>query len=509
MRRIRSVLQVGIFLLVAAFGGVVSGAEVVPPNIVYVLADDLGVGDVSCLNPNSVWKTPNLDRLAKEGRIFTDAHSASGVCSPSRYALLTGRYAWRGKLKTGVLNGYDRSLIESNRTTVASFLRSQGYATAMVGKWHLGVDWAKNGAGPLEVDFAKPFAGGPLAHGFESFFGISASLDMPPYVYMENDRAGSIPTERVGDSPAPKLWRAGVISPDLKFEEVHPKFEQRALRFLAERGKAGDGKPFFLYLALASPHTPVMPTPEFAGKSKATPYGDFVLQVDATVGKIMETLERQGLAKNTLLIFTADNGFAPPADLEALKKINHDPSAGWRGYKADLFEGGHRVPFIARWPGQVPANTRCDQTIGQLDLLATCAEILGQKLPADAGEDSFSILALLRGGEAPIERPLVAQSSNGSFTIRRGEWKLLFAPDSGGWASPRPNSAEAKGLPPVQLYNLAADRAEKTNVFKEHPEIVRELTEKMKEILEKGRTTAGPKQEFVDPENWRQVRGFR
>lgn len=487
-------------LLVAGFLAA-KGAEL-RPNIVYILADDLGPGDVSCLNSNAAWKTPNIDRLASEGRIFTDAHSASGVCTPSRYALLTGRYPWRGRLKQGVLNGYDRALMETNRMSVASFLRERGYVTGMVGKWHLGLDWARSGEGPQDVDFAKAFGGGPVAHGFETFFGISASLDMPPYVYLEKDRAAGAPTKRVEDSAAPKMWRAGVISADFKFEEVHPRFEERALRFISESAKGE--KRFFLYLALASPHTPVVPTAEFEGKTK-TAYGDFMQQVDATVGRILERLEEGGVASNTLVIFTSDNGFAPAADLEAHTRIGHDPSAGWRGRKADAFEGGHRVPFIARWPGKIPANTRCGATIGQVDLLATCADMLGAKLPANAGEDSVSIWPLLRGADSPVRQTLVQQSANGTFAIRQGDWKMIFAPDSGGWSFPRPNTKEAKALPAVQLYNLAMDPAEKTNLHSAHPEVAEKLRRGMQELMARGRSTPGPDQPFDKPDRWPQA----
>ncbi|MBK8002331.1 MAG: arylsulfatase [Verrucomicrobia bacterium] len=490
--------------------GVVSAAPAAAatsrPNILYILADDMGIGDVSCLNSNSVWKTPNLDRLAREGRIFTDAHSASGVCTPSRYSLMTGRYSWRGRLKTGVLHGYDPALIEKGRVTVASFLRQQGYATAMVGKWHLGLDWQKTGPKLEEVDYTKPFSGGPLAHGFDSFFGISASLDMPPYVYLENDRATTVPVDKVADSPKPKMWRAGPIGGDFRHDEVHPRFIERSLSFINARAKAGDGKPFFLYLALASPHTPIVPTAKFEGKTRTNPYGDFVAQVDADIGTLLDALARNGQATNTLVIFTADNGFAPAANLPELQKLGHEPSAGFRGHKADLFEGGHRVPFIARWPGQVSAGTRCTQTVGHLDLLATCADLLGAKLPEQAGEDSVSILPLLRGGNTPPagREALVHHSVNGSFAIRQGKWKLLLVPDSGGWSAPKPGSAESKGLPKFQLYDLELDPAEKVNLQAEHPEIVQRLGRLLRSVLERGRSTPGAAQPYDSETPWLQ-----
>ncbi|MDP3072009.1 MAG: arylsulfatase [Opitutaceae bacterium] len=479
-----------------------SSAPATKPNILYILADDMGVGDVSALNPQSAWKTPHLDRLAREGMAFTDAHSASGVCTPSRYTLLTGRYSWRSKMKKGVLQGYSPALLEPGRVTVAEFLRRQGYATAAVGKWHLGLDWAKTGPQPEDVDFTKPFANGPRAHGFERFFGISASLDMPPYVWLRDDRATSVPTGTIGDSPAPKLWRGGPIAADFKMEDVQTRFTDESIAFIDAHAAARDGRPFFLYVPLASPHTPVLPTGKFDGLTRTTPYGDFVAQVDADIGRLLAALDRHGLASNTLVIFTADNGFAPPGGLEALKKIGHDPSAGFRGYKADVFEGGHRVPFLARWPGVTPAGTRCAETIGQLDLFATCAEILGAKLPADTAEDSVSFLGLLRGQNAPRAASLVNHSADGEFAIRDGKWKLILHPGSGGWSAPTATpsqwlpvpKADLSKLPPFQLYDLAADPAETKNLAAVHREVVQRLGRAMRELIERGRSTPGAPQ---------------
>jgi arylsulfatase A-like enzyme len=491
---------------VLPLGALAAGATA-RPNILYILADDMGVGDVSSLNPHCAWKTPALDRLAREGRTFTDAHSASGVCSPSRYTLLTGRYSWRGQLKSSVLHGYDAPLLETNRITVADYLRQHGYATAMVGKWHLGLDWAKTGSQVDAVDFSKRFGGGPVDHGFDSFLGISASLDMPPYVYLRDDRSTTVPTNRVADSPKPAMWRAGWVGSDFHHADVQPRFLERSLQWLHERKTAGDGKPFFLYLALASPHTPIVPTGGFRGKSGANAYGDFVLQVDDAVGQLLDALDRLGMASNTLVVFTADNGCSPAANLDELHQVGHDPSAGFRGHKADLFEGGHRVPFIARWPGQVPAGTRCSQTIGHLDLLATCAAILGKTLPDHVGEDSVSFLPLLRRGDdaGPSRESLVHQSNNGSFAIRMGRWKLLLTPDSGGWGDPKPDSPASKSLPRFQLYDLESDPAESRNVAAEHPEIVTRLGTRMRTLLDNGRTTPGAPQPYFNPQSWPQT----
>jgi arylsulfatase A-like enzyme len=479
-----------------------TSAPAIRPNIIYILADDLGIGDVSCYNEKSAWKTPHLDALARDGMKFTEAHSASGVCTPSRYALLTGRYAWRGRLKEGVVNGYAPSLIEPGRLTVAGFLRTHDYTTAMFGKWHLGLDWVRRGGSPEAVDFARPFRGGPIDHGFDRFFGISASLDMPPYVWLEDDRATTLPSETVDDSPAPKLWRAGVISADFKFEEVQPRLTEKVVTYIADRAKAAERKPFFLYLALAGPHTPVVPTAEFEGKSRSTAYGDFVTQIDADVGRILTALEDSGLSENTLVIFTSDNGFAPPGGLEALREIAHDPSGGFRGFKSDLFEGGHHVPLIVRWPGGIAhPNTSSAALVGQLDLFATCAEILGAGPPGDAAEDSVSFLSVLRGDNAmnTARTSLVHHSSEGQFSIREGRWKLLLWAGSGGWSAPTPTpsrwlkneAADLSLLPAFQLYDMAVDPAEQTNLAASHPEIVQRLGRLMSSTIKNGRSTPG------------------
>jgi arylsulfatase A-like enzyme len=370
----------------------------------------------------------------------------------------------------------------------------------MFGKWHLGLDWARTGAKPEDVDYARPVGGGPIAHGFDRFFGISASLDMPPYVWIANDRVTAAPDRKVTDSPAPRLWRAGPIGADFKMEDVQPRLVEKTAAYLAERASARDGKPFFVYLALAAPHTPTLATKEFVGKTP-TQYGDFVLQIDADVGRLLDALEQQGLAKNTLVIFTTDNGYAPAGNIPRLQNFGHDSSAGFRGAKSDVFEGGHRVPFIARWPGVTPAGTRSDALIGQLDLFATCAELFGVKLPGNVAEDSISLLALLRGQpvSSASRQSLVHHSANGDFAIREGKWKLLLCPGSGGWSPPTRSPSpwtQAKpddftGLPPFQLYDLDADPSEKNNLVDRHPEIVQRLGRLMRTTIERGRSTPG------------------
>lgn len=483
------------------------------PNIILIYADDLGIGDVSCYNPGSAWRTPRIDRMATEGMRFTDAHAASSLCTPSRYALLTGRYAWRGRLKQGVLHGYDSDLIEPERLTVAGFLRARGYATAMFGKWHLGLGWQRRGPQTEDVDFARPFTGGPRAHGFDHFLGISASLDMPPYVWLRDDRATVVPTARVGDSEPPRLWRAGPIGDDFRMEDVQPRLVDEAIAWIGTQAAATERRPFFLYLPLASPHTPVLPTAAFAGKTGATLYGDFVTQVDADVGRLLDAIDRHGLGPDTLVIFTSDNGFAPAADVPEHRRAGHDPSAGYRGYKSDLYEGGHRVPFIVRWPGRVRAGARHDALIGQSDLLATCADLLGARLPEDAGEDSESFLPALRDAAAPGRATIVNHSAEGRFAIREGRWKLLLWPGSGGWSSPTPSpsrwlkveASDLAQLPPFQLYDLAADPGEQRNLAAEHPGIVQRLARRLRDDIRRGRSTAGPPRPGSTDTSWPQT----
>ena len=484
------------------------------PNIICILADDLGSGDLSCLNPTSAWQTPRLDRLASEGLVCTDAHSTSSVCTPSRYALLTGRYSWRGPLKKGVLDGYKPPLIEPGRLTVAELLRQHGYTTAAFGKWHLGVGWSRSGPRPEDVDFTRPFHGGPLAHGFDRFLGIATSLDMPPYVWLSQDRAASVPTAHVQDSRAPRLWRAGPISDDFKMEAVQTRLVDEAAAYVEQRAQARDGRPFFLYLPLAAPHTPLLPRAAFEGSTRTTPYGDFVAQVDSDIGRLLDALDRTGLADETLVIVTADNGFAPAAGLAELEPFHHDPSGGRRGYKSDLFEGGHRVPFIVRWPGHVPAGSRTGALVSQADLLATCADLVGATLPEDAGEDSISLLPLLgpEAPAAPVRDSVIHHSGEGRFAIRQGRWKLLAWPGSGGWSAPTPHPSEwldvpaedLSTLPPFQLYDLEADPAERTNLAAKHPDMVARLGKLLRAHVDAGRSTPG-KPQPVELSGWPQV----
>lgn len=481
------------------------GASARHPNIVYILADDLGYGDVKCLNSEGKIATPNIDRLAAEGMRFTDAHSSSAVCTPTRYGILTGRYNWRSRLKNGVLGGFSRRLIEPDRLTVAGFLKQNGYTTAGIGKWHLGFSWQlkdgeladdKGKFGKLydrarDVDYSKPILDGPLAVGFDYYFGISASLDMPPFVFIENDRATEIPTA------TKKFVREGPAGEHFEAVDVLPRLTGKAVSFISMNATAAKaGKPFFLYFPLNAPHAPILPSADWQGKSGISAYADFVMEVDWTVGQVMAALERNGLADDTLLIFTSDNGCSPVANFKELAAHGHDPSYVFRGAKADIFEGGHRIPFVVRWPGHVQPARESKQLICLTDLFATTADILEQPIPANAAEDSVSILPALEGRDlGPLREAVVHHSINGSFSIRQKEWKLELCPGSGGWSDPRPGSKEATALPPVQLYDLTADIGETNNVEAQHPAIVQKLTRLLETYVSNGRSTPGPMQE--------------
>lgn len=457
------------------------------PNLVYILADDMGYGDLSCLNPGSRIRTAHLDRLAAEGMTFSDAHASSSVCTPSRYSILTGRYSWRSRLKRGVLFGYDGPLIEPGRMTVASFLRAQGYATACIGKWHLGWSWTRRGDDPRDVDFSAPIRDGPTSVGFDEFFGISASLDMPPYVYVENERATAVPDRILPGSKGKTYCREGPAAPDFRRGEVLDVFTQRAVSWIEER--AGRPEPFFLYYPLPAPHTPILPAPEFRGRSGTNEYGDFCLQVDDVVGRIAAALDRAGAADNTILVFTSDNGCSPQADFEELARVGHRPSHVFRGHKADIYEGGHRIPLIVRWPARIRPGGRSAETVCLSDLPATCADMLDAGLPDTAAEDSVSNLPLWDGRtpEGRLREATVHHSIDGSFSIRRANWKLELCPGSGGWSPPRPGP-ECEGLPPVQLYDLETDIGERRNVQSDHPGIVRELADLLDHYVESGRS---------------------
>jgi len=475
------------------------------PNIVYILADDLGIGDVSVYNPNGKIITPNIDQLAKTGVRFTDAHTTSSVCTPTRYGIMTGRYSWRTTMKSGVLHGYDTPLLASDRETVASFLQKQGYTTGIVGKWHLGWNWNNIKAGDKQVDFTKQVQEGPNARGFDYSFCIPASLDMPPYAYVENGFCTAIPKDSIGGMTGIRLFRAGLAAPNFQPEEVLGEFTKKALAYINQ--KSNKQKPFFLYLPLAAPHTPILPVGKFVGKSGVSPYGDFVLMVDEVVRQVVGTLKKNGVYENTLIVFASDNGFANPADLKAQLNKGHNPSMDYRGVKTDIFEGGHRVPFIVSWGEKMKNGKVSNQLLSTTDFFSTVAELNNVQLKDNIAEDSFSFLSEITGKNTNFSKreAVVHHSSNGFFAIRKGDWKLILCSHSGGNSYPKENSEEAKTLPSVQLYDMKNDISETKNVQDKHPEIVKELTQLLTKYIKEGRSTNGINQTNEGPSYWKQL----
>ena len=477
------------------------------PNIIFILADDMGVGDVSHTTGKAA--TPNLDRLAKEGMRFTDAHTSSSVCSPTRYGVMTGRYNWRSWLKSAVIWSPDKRgpMITPDRVTVPSFLKKNGYHTAVVGKWHLGLGWnyldqarvpeemgkhKKAGAG-WDLDYTQKVKGGPTALGFDQSFFIAGSLDMAPYVYLRNDKAVTVPTHVKAFS------RAGAGAADFEASECLKDFARESVAYINEQAKDPE-RPFFLYLPLTSPHTPIVPSKDWQGKSPIGKYGDFLMETDWVVGEVLAALDKNNIADNTLVIFTTDNGCSPAAKIEGLIKQGHKPNGELRGHKADIFEGGHNVPFLVRWPGNVKAGSLSDRTICTTDFFATSADLIGKldSVPASAAEDSFSFLPTLAGKDQKARPFTIHHSINGSFAIRQGKWKLCLCPGSGGWSAPRPGKA-SKNLPPIQLYDLEHDPAEKTNLQDKHPEVVKTMVKALSIAIKEGRTTPGAAQKNDKP----------
>ncbi len=503
-----------VFVFVACNSVKSKKEQVEQPNIVYILADDLGYGDVKCFNPEGKISTPNMDEMAQNGVMFTDAHTSSSVCSPTRYGILTGRYNWRSKLKKSVLNGYSKSLIKQERTTIAEMLKSQGYNTAYIGKWHLGWDWAEkveedaeNNVNGLKgnVDFTQAVKNGPNTHGFDYAYGFCGSLDMPPYVYVENGMPTMVPTKSTA-SGGMKMWRKGLTADDFSHDDVLQNITNKAIRYINDNAKKD--KPFFLYFPLPAPHTPILPSEAFLGKSNTNTYGDFVMQVDDVLRQIRETLTQNGISENTLLVFTSDNGCSPKADFKTLATFNHKPSYTFRGAKADIYEGGHRVPFIVEWPASGLKNSSSDKTICTTDFFATCAELSGYKMQDNEGEDSYSILPLITGeSDKDIREYIVHHSIDGMFAIRQGDWKLCVCPGSGGWSDPRPADIRKNkmDLPPMQLYNLKEDIGETKNLIAENPEKAAELKAALKKLILDGRSTPGLPQENDAMEGWKQI----
>jgi arylsulfatase A len=452
------------------------------PNIVFMMCDDLGYGEISALNVNpdkGKIQTPHVDRLVSRGITFTDAHTGSAVCTPTRYGLLTGRYAWRTKLQRGVVQGHAPCLISEQTLTIAEMLREEGYNTGIVGKWHLNFIYADPSTGEkLEENykFAPPvntlIKDGPKEHGFDYYYGYHHSRDMQ--TVCENNR---------------------VIAHKLPITML-PGIEAKSVAFIKRHAEAAaSGKPFFLYVALSSPHAPVVPIEYWQGRSGLNGHADFVMQTDHTVGQIVRAIDDAGLADNTLIVFTSDNGTSgPTSNKEELEEMGHYPSWILRGSKADIWDGGHRVPFIVRWPGITEAGSQSPVLICHTDFMPTVADIVGFSLPDDAAVDGFSYKEALFGRNLNKERPpVVHHSVSGKFAIRNGKWKLVLCPGSGGWTDPKDEKAKELGLPDIQLYDMKTDIEEQQNLQAKHTEMVRKLVAILKEIVADGRSTPGRK----------------
>lgn len=491
--------------------GCVSASRAIPPvkpNVLIILADDLGYGDVQCYNPRrGRIPTPNMDRLAAQGMRFTDGHSSSGCCSPSRYTLLTGRYHWRTTLQSGIVGVWKPPLIAHDRLTIAGLAKQQGYRTACIGKWHLGWDWPiekeqmkyfqglggkSGGGGKVITDvtqahrdawaavFSKPIPGGPTTRGFDEYFGTDVP-NWPPYCFIENDRTVGIPSELL---PAQQLVKnqaslQGPALKDWKLEPILDALGDRAADFINRQAKAR--QPFLLYLPLTAPHTPIAPAESWRGKSGLTDYGDFVMQTDAVIGRVLDALRQSGAEDNTLVLLTSDNGCAAYIGVKELESKGHHPSGPLRDYKASVYEGGHREPFIVRWPGVIKPGSVCDQYVLQADVMATLAEIWGAKLPQSAGEDSFSFLPLLNGADQPTRKSGVNTACAGVPSLRDGQWKLIF-------------SRDAKAGTDAQLYDLGDDLGETHNLAAQHPDRVARMSRILEKIIVDGRSTPGAKQ---------------
>lgn len=480
------------------------------PNIIFILGDDMGYGSVQANNEKCGIPTPNIDRLIEEGMNFTDAHTDTSVCTPTRYGLMTGRYSWRSGLKGGVTWAYFPSLITPETVTVAEVLRDAGYTTGMIGKWHLGIDFTnKEGQTIAEargldqscfvncadfskvnlkvnwktLDFTQPIKGGPVDHGFETYFGDDIP-NMPPYVFYRNNRIVEQPTV-----PKPKTMFgiSGPMVPGWKLEAVMPALTAEARTYIKEQSKSD--KPFFLYFSLNSPHTPIAPSVEFLGKSGLIPYADWIMQTDAAVGAVLDALDEQGIADNTLVIFSTDNG-STGKELAQLKKLGTDLTHQFRGQKRSIYEGGHRVPYIVRWPGKTPPGSTCNATICLNDFMATAAALTGAELTDNMAVDSHNILPLFQGKTRAEDPPLIHHDFDGGYAIRDGDWKLIFKLN-------RKTKTFTR-----ELYNLKVDVKETDNVIGAHPETAARLEKLFEQLVRQGRSTPGSKQANFEHPDW-------
>ncbi|MHC4201436.1 MAG: sulfatase family protein [Planctomycetota bacterium] len=483
------------------------------PNILFILADDLGYGDIACYNPESKVPTPNVDKLATEGVRFTDAHSPSTVCTPTRYSILTGRMEFRTGMR-GVFTGVGGPcLIKKDRLTLPQMLREKGYATACFGKWHIGMTFLDKAGnriraggvrGVRQIDYSRPVPDAPIHRGFDRFYGtVCCPTTDWLYAYIDGDRIPVPPTKLLDKSKLPKHpyandCRRGMVADNFDHEEVDLVFLDKSTKFLEQHVKASPEKPFFLYHSMQAVHLPSFAADRFKGKTKAGPHGDFIFEMDYVVGELLKVLERLGVADNTLVMFASDNGPEVPTVLDMRRTHYHDGARPWRGVKRDQWEGGHRTPFIVRWPGKVEAGTTSDQLTSLTDVMATCAEIVGAKLPNDAAEDSLSMLPVLLGtqGDRQVRRHLLQQTISFAMSIREGKWKFLDHKGSGGnnynrggaWGMKQYALPDTDPDAPGQLYNLQTDPGETTNLYSKHPEIVRRLKAQLDAYRKSGRS---------------------
>lgn len=468
------------------------------PNIILMFIDDLGIGDVSCFNPESKLHTENIDVLADRGVKFTNAHATSALCTPSRYGLLTGRYNWRSQLKKLVYTASEDHLIEEGRLTIASLLKGQGYKTACIGKWHLGMNWIHTGDGPYDVDYSKPYELGPSCFGFDYFYGIQCSLNQAPYVFLENDHAVSVPDTVSGNeehalfsAAEARSWFKGPAASDYDISQCVPALQKKALEYI-DAYSEGEA-PFFLYYPTPAVHIPLIPNDEFVGKSGIGCYGDFVLQTDYMVGEIVGKLREKGIEDNTVFIFASDNGCGPNVGYDELISKGHNPSYIYRGCKGDIFEGGHRIPYIVSAPGLLAEGRICGELVSLADVMATLADYFEVILPDGAGEDSVSNLPLWRGADGPVREDIVYSSLNGSLSIQKGPWKLEMCPGSGG-PTDIIEKTDLESLPKFQLYNMEGDVTERRNLIEHEKEIADELRSLLIRYIRDGRSTPGAPQ---------------
>ncbi|MDZ4860928.1 MAG: arylsulfatase [Candidatus Hydrogenedentes bacterium] len=449
------------------------------PNIVVILADDFGVGDIVGLNQGGKIPTPYFDQFVRESMSFTDAHSGSAVCSPTRYGLLTGRYAWRTVLQNWVLDVYDPPLIAEDRLTLPKMLKQHGYATACIGKWHLGSIWTGEGEGRAkQVDFTVPIQQGPTTRGFDYYFGTDVP-NYPPFTFIENDRVAVQPTDKMGpyDEIVHVRFEGSPMAPGWRFDEILPGLTEKAVDYIHARAKTQG--PFFLYFPMTSPHEPVAPSDRFKGRSGVAPIADFLMETDWSAGQLLKALDEAGIANNTIVIVAGDNGHSRYTQMETLTKHGHLANGPYRGHKGEIWEGGHRVPFIVRWPGKIAPNTRNNQPVCLNDVMATCAAIINFELPGNAAEDSVSLLPILTGKtKAPAREALINHSNTGQFAVRQGPWKLVTI-------------ADKEKAPKYELYNLDVDAAESNNVSAQYPERIEAMIALLDKFVTEGRSTPG------------------